>query len=129
MPRTKTTPKRSTRRVKSAQPAFQITYANLSSALSDPGMLARFDKAFAQVSAAIGEHARTYPMVIAGEERLASESFTKTTPINTELPIGHFQKGSEQDAHDAVAAAKAAFPSWSSLPWKRRVALMRRWLR
>jgi 1-pyrroline-5-carboxylate dehydrogenase len=126
MPTTKATSKRAARRSKPSKPAFQITYANLSSALSDPGMLARFDKAFAQVSAAIGEHARTYPMVIAGEERLASASFTKTTPINIELPIGHFQKGSDQDAHDAVAAAKAAFPAWSGLPWKRRVALMRK---
>ncbi len=126
MPRTKTTPKRSTRRRKPTQPAFQITYANLSSALSDPGMLARFDKAFSQVRAAIGEDARTYPMLIAGEERMAGESFAKTTPIDTSLTLGYFQKGSAQDAHDAVAAAKAAFPAWSSLPWKRRVALMRK---
>jgi 1-pyrroline-5-carboxylate dehydrogenase len=89
-------------------------------------MLARFDKALSQVRAAIGENARTYPMLIAGEERMAGESFAKTTPIDTSLTLGYFQKGSAQDAHDAVVAAKAAFPAWSGLPWKRRVALMRK---
>ncbi len=112
---------------KTSKPAaFKISYATLSSALNDPVMLAKFDKAFAKVRAAIGEHARTYPMLIGGEERTSSIQFAKTTPINTDVTIGYFQKGNAQDANDAVAAAKSAFPAWSALPWKRRVHYMRK---
>ncbi|MFQ3577768.1 MAG: aldehyde dehydrogenase family protein [Verrucomicrobiia bacterium] len=52
--------------------------------------------------------------------------FAKTTPIDTGLTIGYFQKGTTQDAQDAIAAAKAAFPAWSGMTWKRRVATMRK---
>lgn len=127
MPTAKSTRRATPRKRKPArQSAFQITYANLSSALSDPELLARFDKAFAKVRANIGDQARTYPMFIGGVERFASVQFAKTTPIDTNLTIGYFQKGDAQDARDAIAAAKAAFPAWSGTPWKRRVALMRK---
>lgn len=135
MPNRKSTPRRTSARRTAAKgrgsatgrpAAFQISYATLSTALSDPDMLARFDKAFAQVRANIGERARTYPMFIGGAERFADVQFAKTTPINTEVTIGYFQRGSAQDAHEAIAAAKAAFTEWSALSWKRRVALMRK---
>ena len=129
MPTAKSSTKRTTSRTrKQAQrpTTFQITYANLSSALNDPDMLARFDKAFAKVRANVGEGARTYPMLIGGAERFADVQFAKTTPINTGLTIGYFQKGTTQDAHDAIAAARAAFPAWSGLSWRRRVSLMRK---
>ena len=74
MPTAKSSTKRTTSRTRrqARRPTtFQITYANLSSALSDPDMLARFDKAFAKVRANVGEHARTYPMLIGGAERSA----------------------------------------------------------
>ncbi|MDW8396117.1 MAG: aldehyde dehydrogenase family protein [Anaerolineae bacterium] len=105
---------------------FKISYANLSTALSNPEMLAKFDRALAKVREQIGERAQRYPMFIGGTERWASVEFAKTTPINVELTVGYFQKGTAQDAQDAVAAAKAAFAEWSALPWKRRVALMRK---
>lgn len=128
MPTAKAQAKRTTprKRKQSGKPAFQITYANLSSALSDPDLLARFDKAFAKVRANIGEHARTYPMFIGGVERFAAVQFAKTTPIDTSLTLGYFQRGDAQDAQAAIAAAKAAFPAWSGTPWKRRVAMMRK---
>lgn len=106
--------------------SFKISYASLSSALNDPVMLAKFDKAYQRVRAQIGSNARTYPMFIGGVERQANVQFKKTSPINTDLALGYFQKGTAQDAKDAIAAAKAAFPAWSATPWKRRVASMRK---
>jgi 1-pyrroline-5-carboxylate dehydrogenase len=41
------------------------------------------------------------------------------------MVMAHFQKGTAQDAKDAVAAAKAAFPGWKSTSWQERVALLR----
>jgi len=35
------------------------------------------------------------------------------------------QKGASADVNDAVLAAKAGFPAWSSRPWRERVAIIR----
>ncbi len=103
--------------------ALVITYANLSTALTDPRALKQYDRAYAAVSAQLG---RSYPMLINGESRVAIEEAPKRTPINTDVILGHAQVGSLQDARDAIAAAKAAFPAWSGLPWRRRVAMLRK---
>ncbi|MCS7324145.1 MAG: aldehyde dehydrogenase family protein [Anaerolineae bacterium] len=129
MPTTRTKPKAVKKRKSARREApapFKLTYANLSAALTEPTLLDKFDRALAEVRAQIGEQARTYPMFIGGEERTASMQYAKTSPINTELVLGYFQKGSAQDARDAIAAAKAAFESWSQTSWKQRVALMRK---
>ncbi len=128
------TRKRSVRAVRSkrsrpAKPASRkaspltITYATLSTSLADPRALKLFDEAYAKVHAQFG---RTFPMLIGGQDRTAAEVMEKRTPIDTDIVLGVFQKGSAQDAKDAIAAAKGAFPAWSALPWKRRVAMMRR---
>ena len=100
-----------------------LTYANLSTALTDPRLLKRYDQAYAQVRAQAG---RRYPMLIGGKDRTAGELLEKRTPVNTDIVLGYCQKGTVQDAKDAIAAAKAAFPEWSALRWQRRVAMMRR---
>jgi 1-pyrroline-5-carboxylate dehydrogenase len=100
-----------------------LTYANLSTALTDPRLLKRYDEAYAQVHAQVG---RSYPMLIGGQDRTAGELMEKRTPINTEIVLGYCQKGTTEDARKAIAAARAAFPEWSALRWQRRVAMMRR---
>ncbi len=121
---------RSTQRVKRpasksshAAPKLTITYATLSTTLSDPRTLARFDRAYQQVYASLG---KDYPMLINGEDRTSTEQFEKRSPINTQLLVGRFQKGTRQDARDAIAAAQAAFPVWSATPYRQRVALLRK---
>jgi 1-pyrroline-5-carboxylate dehydrogenase len=86
-------------------------------------MLGRYERAYEQVRAQLG---RTYPLLIGGEDHLAAETAAKCSPVNTGIVLGHYQKGTAQDARDAVAAAKAAYPGWSALPWRRRVSAMRR---
>jgi 1-pyrroline-5-carboxylate dehydrogenase len=124
-PKRKLTKANATKAAKKPAP-LKLSYATLSTSLSDPDMLAKFDKAYAKVRAQMGDKARTYPMFIGGMERQAAVQFQKTSPINTDLALGYFQKGTAQDAKDAIAAAKAAFPKWSALPWKRRVAYLRK---
>jgi 1-pyrroline-5-carboxylate dehydrogenase len=65
-------------------------------------------------------------MIINGEERLASEKFEDRSPSNTDQVLGLFQKGTAQDANDAIAAARKAFPAWSGLAWQERVRLVRK---
>jgi len=100
---------------------FKLTYAtmfNPSQELHDA-----FDAALKQRKANSG---REYPMFINGEERFAPEKQKAFSPINTSWHLATFQKGTAQDADDAVAAAKAAFHTWKMTPWQERVALARK---
>jgi 1-pyrroline-5-carboxylate dehydrogenase len=100
---------------------FKVTYATLAS--PDPLLDQYYDEAVAQAKADFG---RTFPMYINGEERTAANTFTKISPVDTDVVMGHFQYGSEQDADDAVAAARAAFPGWRDTPWQERVKILRK---
>jgi 1-pyrroline-5-carboxylate dehydrogenase len=100
---------------------WKVTYATLgmpSSELHD-----RFDQALERVRAELG---RTHPMLIGGKPVTAEETFEDRSPINRDWVLGHFQKGTAQHASDALAAARKAFPVWSSLSWKERVKMLRR---
>lgn len=100
-----------------------ITYATLSTALSDPRALTLYDKAYQHVRQSLG---REYGLYINGEERRLDEKFDKHSPVDTDIVLGTFQKGTRDDAKDAISAAKAAYPAWSSMPYRRRLALLRR---
>lgn len=102
-------------------PQFKITYSTLSA--DNPELHAAFDAA---VDAARKNFGQTFPLLIGGEERRAAETFRNTSPIDTNLLLGYFQKGSRQDGLDAIDAARAAFPAWGRLPWQERVAILRR---
>jgi 1-pyrroline-5-carboxylate dehydrogenase len=65
-------------------------------------------------------------MLIDGEERFSDEKFEDHSPTNTDRVLGVFQKGTPQDVQDAIAAARAAFPSWGRTKWQDRVALLRK---
>ena len=104
-----------------APASFHLTYATM---FDPPEALHRsFERALAQTKANLG---REYPMVIGGRDVLAADKFTDTSPIDRDWKLGVFQKGTAQHARDAIAAARAAFPQWSAMPWPRRVALLRK---
>ena len=100
---------------------FKVTYSTLAS--PDPELHRRYDEAVADFRQHAGE---TFPMLINGEKRFAAETFAKVSPTDTSMVMGYFQKGTAQDANDAVAAAKAAFPAWRDTPWQERVTILRR---
>jgi 1-pyrroline-5-carboxylate dehydrogenase len=100
---------------------IKVTYSTLSS--PDPLLHEYFEEAVAEVKANAG---KTYPMLIGGEERMGEKAFPKLSPVDTNLVLGYFQKGTAKDANDAVAAARAAWPKWRDTPWQERVAIMRK---
>jgi len=100
---------------------IKVTYSTLSS--PNPRLHQLYDEAVERAKANFG---KTYPLFINGEERFAEKTFAKQSPINLDWVMGYFQYGTEQDVNDAVAAARAAFPQWSGLPWQERVAIMRK---
>jgi len=102
-------------------PRMKITYATLSA--DNEELQASFDAAVERARDDLG---RTYPMLIGAEERLAAETFEDRSPIDTGLLLGRFPVGTRQDVRDAIAAARAAFPGWSSTPWRDRLAILRR---
>jgi aldehyde dehydrogenase (NAD+) len=54
-------------------------------------------------------------------EWVGSEGVDNINPSNTNEVVGVYARASAQDAQDAIAAAKAAFPSWS------RSGILQRW--
>jgi 1-pyrroline-5-carboxylate dehydrogenase len=104
-----------------AESTFKLTYATM---FNPPEELhTRFEEVLADVKSRMGQE---YGMIINGEERLASEKFEDRSPTNTDQVLGIFQKGTADDANDAIAAAREAFPVWSGMPWQERVRLMRK---
>jgi 1-pyrroline-5-carboxylate dehydrogenase len=84
---------------------------------------AHFEAALAQVKAGLGKE---YGMLIGGKDRFTDEKFEDRSPANTDVVLGIFQKGGIQEAVDALAAARKAFPGWSHMQWQDRVALLRK---
>ncbi len=100
---------------------FKLTYGTM---YNPPEELhTSFENALARVKSALGQE---HGMIIGGKERLAAEKFENRSPANREVLLGVFQKGTAQDAADAIAAAKKAFPMWSHTPWQERVAYIRK---
>jgi 1-pyrroline-5-carboxylate dehydrogenase len=101
--------------------SFKLTYATM---FNPPEELhTRFDEALAKLKSGLGQE---YGMLIAGKDRFKSEKIEDRNPADTDIVLGLFQKGDAQDAIDALAAARKAFPGWSGRPWQERVALMRK---
>src|SRR3990172_7837457 len=101
--------------------SFKLTYATM---FNPPEELhSRFDEALARSKARLGME---YGMIINGKEVFAAEKFEDHSPSDTSVIVGVLQKGSEQDAQAALAAARKAFPAWSRMPWQERVILLRK---
>lgn len=81
------------------------------------------DRAVATLRTRFGE---TFPIYINGTPVAAAEQFEDRSPIDTRTLIGRFQRGTAEHVHEAVSAAREAFPRWSALRWDDRVDLLRR---
>jgi 1-pyrroline-5-carboxylate dehydrogenase len=102
-------------------PRMKITYATLSA--DNEELQSAFDAALERARAQLG---RTYPMLIGGEERGAEETFEDRSPIDTDLLVARFPVGTRRDVQDAIEAARAAYPAWRDLGWRKRLEILRR---
>lgn len=98
----------------------RITYATMS---ADPNLHTQFDAAIERVKEMLG---KTYTMNIDGKAVTAAGQFEDKSPIDTRVVLGKFQHGGREHVKQAVAAARAAFPAWSGLPWQERVKHLKR---
>ena len=100
---------------------FRLTLSTMSD--PPPELHARFEEALVTVRTYAGaEHA----MLIDGRDVRAARQFDAKSPIDQRVTLGRFQAGDATHAAAAVAAARAAFPAWSAMPWTERVAILRR---
>ncbi len=77
----------------------------------------RMRAVLAEVHAQFGKE---YDLLIAGERRKSKSKLESLNPSRPSEVIGIHQKGSEQDARDAVEAAFAYFPMWAAVPMEER---------
>jgi len=104
-----------------AMATVKVTYATLSADNED--LHEGYDAAVRRAREILG---RVHPMLIGEERRPGHAHFEDRNPADTRQLLGRFALGSRQDARDAIAAAKAAFPVWSHMPWPERLARLRR---
>jgi 1-pyrroline-5-carboxylate dehydrogenase len=98
---------------------FKLTYATM---FNPPEELhTQFDAAVRKLKGNLGKE---YGMIIDGKDAFADEKFEDHTPIDTSVCLAVMQKGNEQHAHAALAAARKAFPKWSGMKWQERVKLL-----
>jgi 1-pyrroline-5-carboxylate dehydrogenase len=100
----------------------KVTYATMQADRIDD-LHRELDRAIGVVRTRFGD---SYPMYIGGAPVTAAEQFEDRSPIDTRILLGHFQRGSREHVREAVAAAREAFPAWSSMRWDDRVDALRR---
>jgi 1-pyrroline-5-carboxylate dehydrogenase len=100
---------------------FQLTYATM---FDPPEELHdRFEEALEEKKAQLG---KTYSMMIGGQDVSGEERFPIQNPANQDQTLAYFPSGAPDHAHQAVAAAKEAFPAWKATPWQERVEILQR---
>src|SRR4051812_4978250 len=60
-----------------------------------------------------GEFGKEYDLLIAGDRRKSESKLPSVNPSQPSEIVGIHQKGSEQDARDAIERAAAYFPIWA----------------
>jgi 1-pyrroline-5-carboxylate dehydrogenase len=102
-------------------PRMKITYATLRA--DNEELHAAYEAGLERAKARLGAHHRNF---VGGHERDGEGTFEVHSPIDGEIVVGTFARGTRQDVRDAVAAARAAQPAWAATPWHERLAVLRR---
>lgn len=101
---------------------FKVTYTTL-----DPEGLKTFHQAYDRaVEDVVLQFGSSHPLFIAGREVRTGEEFEDSSPINRDLLIGKFQKGTPAELNMAVEKAFVAFKSWRDTDFKERCQKMRK---
>ena len=82
-----------------------------------------FDAAIAKVKKEV--LGKRHPLYIAGKEKYGAAEITEYSPIDRSVLIGRFQRGTREDARQAIDAAYGAFQSWSETNYEDRIKIFR----
>ena len=102
--------------------APKITYSAVGGDMES--IHASFDAALAALRSSLGGEHRLY----LNGEWVKGDGGARATqsPIDRTMTIGTFTAATLDQVDRAIAAAKAAQPGWGAMPWRERVAIMRR---
>jgi 1-pyrroline-5-carboxylate dehydrogenase len=89
----------------------------------NPEKAAAARAALANVRSQFGKE---YDLLIAGQRRRSHSKLESANPSRPSEIVGIHQKGSEQDARDAIEAAYSYFRTWSEVPVEERAGLLLR---
>ena len=102
-------------------PRLKITYATLRA--DNEELHAQYEAGVERASARLGTEHRNF---VGGRERDGEGTFELRSPIDEQILVGTFAKGTRGDVKDAIEEAHAAQPAWASTPWPERLAILRR---
>ena len=102
-------------------PRLKITYATLRADNEELHRL--YEDGLAEAKRELDGHHRN---IVGGRERDGDGETTVTSPIDRNIVLGHFAKGTREDVRDAIGAARAAQPGWAAKPWRDRLELIRK---
>jgi 1-pyrroline-5-carboxylate dehydrogenase len=103
-----------------SKPRLKITYATLRA--DNEELHGLYEAGLAEAKRQLDGHHRN---VVGGRERDGDGETTVTSPIDRNLVLGHFAKGTRADVRDAIDAAREAQPGWASTPWRERLGIIR----
>ena len=104
-----------------SKPRLKITYATLRA--DNEELHALYEAGVERARARLGAY---HPNVVGGRDRDGEGTFEVRSPIDHDILVGTFARGTRADVRDAVAAARKAQPGWAATPWRERLALVRR---
>ena len=100
---------------------IKITYATLSA--NNETLHRLYEAGLEKAKARLGQYHRN---LVDGADRDGDGTFEVRSPIDSEILVGTFAKGTRHDVQDAIAAARRAQPSWFRLGWEKRLEILRR---
>jgi 1-pyrroline-5-carboxylate dehydrogenase len=100
---------------------IKITYATLRADNED--LQQQYEAGLERAKARLGQAHRNF---VDGVERDGDGTFELRSPIDTDILVGEFAKGTRSDVQDAIAAARRAQPAWFRLGWEKRLEILRR---
>jgi 1-pyrroline-5-carboxylate dehydrogenase len=100
-------------------PRIKITYATLRN--DNEELHAAYEAGLEKAKARLGQHHRN---LIDGRDRDGDGAFELRSPIDQELVVGTFARGTRKDAQEAIDAARRAQPAWSALGWEKRLEIL-----
>ncbi len=100
---------------------IKITYATLRN--DNEELHALYDAGIEKARARLGAY---NPNFVGGKARDGEGVFDLRSPIDRDILVGTFARGTRRDVRDAVAAARAAQPAWRATPWRERLTIVRR---
>ncbi len=107
------------------KPAFtnEFTYRKMLESGEEEKFDELFDRAVERAKTSFG---KKYPMYIGGKEVYAESELIEKSPINNDVVIGYFQKGTVEHAKSAVESARSAFKEWKDIDYEKRAEIFSR---